>query len=81
MKLKEELTNPETAKLYKHNGNWNRKINIPGVWSGFVQDIPPHAVQKLIEQGRTDFVPITAAKPTSGAAGDKAVSGAAGNKE
>lgn len=56
--IKNELTNPETAKLWKHTGNWNRIIHIPGVWRGHVTDISPEAVRKLLEQGRTDFVPI-----------------------
>lgn len=58
----EELTNPDTRSKYKHTGNWNRRIQIPGVWSGHVKDIPPDAVEELIKQGRKDFVPIT---PTS----------------
>ncbi|THU34246.1 hypothetical protein FAM09_24825 [Niastella caeni] len=55
-----ELTNPDTRARWKHTGNWNRSIQIPGVWSGHVKDIPPHAVEVLIKQGRKDFVPIEA---------------------
>lgn len=58
MDIKQELTNPETRARWKHTGNWNRLIQIPGVWSGPVWDIPPHAVEALIKQGRKDFVPI-----------------------
>jgi hypothetical protein len=53
--IKQELTNPDTRAKYKHTGNWNRRIQIPGVWSGHVKDIPPHAVEALIKQGRKDF--------------------------
>ena len=56
---KPELTNAETRAKWKHTGNWNRRIQIPNVWSGHVKDIPPHAVEALIKQGRTDFVPLT----------------------
>ena len=62
MDVKEELTHPETRARWKHTGNWNRRIQIPGVWSGHVRDIPPHAVEALIKQGRKDFELITPAK-------------------
>lgn len=54
------FTNPETARRYKpaENFNWNRRIQIPNVWSGPVERIPPEAVEALIKQGRIDFVNI-----------------------
>lgn len=64
--IKEELTNPETRAKWKHTGTWNRRIQIPGVWSGPVWDIPPHAVEALIKQGRKDFVPTNATEPVIG---------------
>lgn len=60
--VKQELTNPESRARWKHSGNWNRLIQIPGVWSGHVKDIPPHAVEVLIKQGRKDFEPIAQSK-------------------
>lgn len=65
MDVKEELTNADTRAKYKHIGNWNRRIQIPGVWSGHVKDIPPHAVEALIKQGRKDFVEIEAGSKSS----------------
>lgn len=59
--MDQELTNPETRAKWKHIGGWNRRIQIPGVWSGHVKDIPPFAVEALIKQGRKDFVPIASA--------------------
>ena len=58
----ERLTDPETAARFKYNGGWNKRIQIPGVWQGPVSDIPVFAVEKLIEQGRKEFVPIPADK-------------------
>ncbi|MGN6416870.1 MAG: hypothetical protein ACTHMC_05240 [Pseudobacter sp.] len=54
-----QLLNPDTAAQFKHTGNWNREIRIPNVWKGLPQNIPPHAVEALIQQGRKDFVRIT----------------------
>jgi len=65
MDIKRELTNPQTRARWKHTGNWNRRIQIPGIWSGPVWDIPPHAVEALLKQGRTDFEPTDGANQTT----------------
>lgn len=67
--MEQELTNLETRAKWKHIGNWNRRIQIPRVWSGHVKDIPPHAVEALIKQGRKDFVPIESATPAASTPG------------
>lgn len=55
---KTEFSNPETAKKYKMVGdNWDRRVNIPGIYAGHIRDIHPKAAEALIKQGRTDIVP------------------------
>ncbi len=71
-----EFTHPEVKSKYQpvEPSNWNRRINIPKVWSGHVRDLTPEAVEALIRQGRKDIVPI----PEGPSSGSKTANNAAG---
>lgn len=59
MSILKAFSNPETAKKYKMvKDHWNRKVAIPKVWKGPIQDIPPHAVEAYLKKGRNDIVAI-----------------------